>query len=153
MIKLTISALILGYAALASAQGQAQPARHGENEAAAKLERVCAPDPDKSAREAKFAEHLTKRLLLNDAQQAAFKEFQLAREKAVETAKTRLCGNKPDMASFAGHLALHQAFLADRLEAVKAENPKLIAFYNSLDAEQKAKFERIREQMAEMRGH
>ena len=161
MMKLTISALILGFAAFASAQGQAQPARHGGNEAAAKLERICAPDPDKSAREAKdksareakFAEHLTKRLLLNDAQQAAFKEFQLAREKAVETAKTRLCGNKPDMASFEGHLALHQAFLADRLEAVKAENPKLIAFYNSLDAEQKAKFERIREQMAEMRGH
>jgi hypothetical protein len=161
MMKLTISALILGFAALASAQGQAQPARHGENEAAVKLGRICAPDPDKSAREAKdksareakFAEHLTKRLLLNDAQQAAFKEFQVAREKAVEDAKSRLCGNKPDMASFEGHLALHQAFLADRLEAVKAENPKLIAFYNSLDAEQKAKFERIREQMAEMRGH
>jgi hypothetical protein len=153
MKKLTISALILGFAAFASAQGQAQPAQHGGNEVAAKLERICAPDPDKSAREAKFAEHLAKRLLLNDAQQAAFKEFQLAREKAVEAAKARLCANKPDLSSFEGHLALHQAFLEDRLEAVKAENPKLIAFYNSLNAEQKSKFERIREQMAEMRGH
>ena len=90
MMKLTISALILGFAAFASAQGQAQPARHGGNEAAAKLERICAPDPDKSARQGKFAEHLAKHLLLSDAQQAAFKEFQLAREKAVEAAKTRL---------------------------------------------------------------
>ena len=145
MMKLTISALILGFAAFASAQGQAQPARHGGNETAAKLERICAPDPDKSAREGKFAEHLAKHLLLSDAQQAAFKEFQLAREKAVEAAKARLCANKPDLSSFEGHLALHQAFLEDRLEAVKAENPKLIAFYNSLDARQKAKFDRFRE--------
>jgi hypothetical protein len=152
MIKLTISALILGFAAFASAQGQAQPAQQGGNEAAAKLERICAPDPERSAREAKFAEHLTKHLLLNDAQQAAFKEFQVARDKAVEAAKTRLCGSKPDLSSFEGHLILHQTFLEDRLEALKAENPKLIAFYNSLDAEQKAKFERIRGQMAEMRG-
>ena len=91
-------------------------------------------------------------LTLSDAQQAAFKEFQLAREKAVETAKTRLCANKSDLSTFEGHLALHQAFLEDRMEAVKAENPKLIAFYNSLNPEQKAKFEKIREQMAEMRG-
>jgi hypothetical protein len=153
MMKFTISALILGFAAFASAQGQAQPARHGGNETAAKLERICAPDPDKSAREGKFAEHLAKHLLLSDAQQAAFKEFQLAREKAVEAAKTRLCANKPDLSTFEGHLALHQAFLEDRLESVKAENPKLIAFYNSLNPEQKAKFERIREQMAELRGH
>jgi hypothetical protein len=152
MMKLTISALILGFAAFASAQGQAQPARHGGNEAAAKLERICAPDPDKSARQGKFAEHLAKNLLLSDAQQAAFKEFQLAREKAVESAKTHLCANKPDLSSFEGHLALHQTFLEDRLEALKAENPKLIAFYNSLNAEQKSRFEKIREQMARMRG-
>ena len=89
---------------------------------------------------------------MSDAQQAAFKEFQLAREKAVEAAKTRLCANKPDLSSFEGHLALHQTFLEDRLEALKAENPKLIAFYNSLNAEQKSRFEKIREQMARMRG-
>jgi len=153
MIKMTISALILGYAAFASADGQAQPAQHGGNEAAAKLERICAPDPDKSGREAKFAEHLTKHLLLSDAQQAAFKEFQLAREKAVEASKTRVCANKPELSSFEGHLVFHQTFLEDRLAEVKAENPKLLAFYKSLDAEQKSKFERIREQLAGTRSY
>jgi hypothetical protein len=32
-----------------------------------------------------------------------------------------------------------------RLAALKAENPKLIAFDNSLDARQKEKFDRFRE--------
>jgi len=49
MIKMTISALILGYAAFASADGQAQPLNTGGNEAAAKLERICAPDPTSPA--------------------------------------------------------------------------------------------------------
>ncbi len=38
-----------------------------------------------------------------------------------------------------------QSFLEARLAALKAENPKLIAFYNSLDAHQKEKFDRFRE--------
>ena len=95
-----------------------------------------------------LAEHLK----LNDAQKASFKEFQDARTKAVETATTRLCATKPDLSTFEGRLGFHQAFLEDRLEAVKAENPKLIAFYNSLDAEQKTKFDKFREQMARREG-
>jgi len=35
--------------------------------------------------------------------------------------------------------------LEARLTALEAENPKLIAFYNSLDARQKAKSDRFRE--------
>ncbi len=65
----------------------------------------------------------------------------------METATTRLCATKPDLSTFEGRLGFHQSFLEDRLEAVKAENPKLIAFYKSLDAEQKAKFYKFREQM------
>ena len=38
-----------------------------------------------------------------------------------------------------------QSFLEARLEALKAENPKLIAFYNSLDDKQKKTFDAIRE--------
>jgi hypothetical protein len=70
----------------------------------------------------------------------------------VETATTRLCASKPDLSSFEGRLVFHQAFLEDRLEAVKAENPKLIAFYKSLDADQKAKFDRFRERVAHREG-
>jgi hypothetical protein len=38
-----------------------------------------------------------------------------------------------------------KSLLEARLTASKAENPLLIAFYNSLDARQKAKFDSFRE--------
>ena len=40
-----------------------------------------------------------------------------------------------------------QSFLEARLDALKAENPKLIAFYNSLDDKQKHRFDRFRARM------
>jgi len=48
--------------------------------------------------------------------------------KPLKTATTHLCATKPDLSSFEGRLGFHQAYLEDRLEAVKSENPKLIAF-------------------------
>ena len=36
---------------------------------------------------------------------------------------------------------------------MKAENPKLIAFYNSLDADQKMKFDKFRDHMERRKGH
>ena len=87
-------------------------------------------------------------LHLSDAQKASYKAFHEARFKAVEAATTKLCGNKPDVTTFEGRLAFHQSLLEDRLAAAKAENPKLITFYNSLDAEQKNKYDKILEDMA-----
>ncbi len=147
MRKLSIPALIVAVAAGALAFGPAQAAERGGSGPSSEFERICAPHPDRAAHEAKFAQFLTERLKLTDAQKAAFKDFQDARSKAVETATTRLCASKPDLSTFEGRLGLHQSFLEDRLEAVKSENPKLIAFYNSLDAGQKAKFDKFREQM------
>ena len=144
----SILALVVAVAAGCSAFGIAQATERGESGPKSEFERVCAPHPDKAAHEAKFAEFLAERLKLTDAQKAAFKDFQDARVKAVETATTRLCATKPDLSSFEGRLGFHQAFLEDRLEAVKSENPKLIAFYKSLDAEQQAKFEKFRNHMA-----
>jgi hypothetical protein len=74
-----------------------------------------------------------------------FKEFHEARRKSLEESKATLCASKPDLTSFEGRLAFSQAFVEMRLAALKAENPKLIAFYNSLDARQKEKFDRFRE--------
>ncbi len=148
MRKLSISALIVAAAAFTSALGPAQAAERGASGPKSDFQRICAPHPDRAAHEAKFAEFLTKRLNLTEAQKAAFKEFQDARGKAVETATTRLCAAKPDLSTFEGRLGFHQAFLEDRLAAVKSENPKLIAFYKSLDAGQKAKFDKLREFMA-----
>jgi hypothetical protein len=152
MRKLSISALIVAVAAGALASGPAQAAKRGESGPKSEFERICAPHPDRAAHEAKFAEFLAERLKLTDAQKAAFKEFQEARSKAVETATTRLCATKPDLSTFEGRLGFHQTFLEDRLDAVKSENPKLIAFYNSLDAGQKAKFDKFRELLARRAG-
>jgi len=152
MRKSIISALVVAVAAGALALGSTQAAERGGSGASGEFERVCAPHPDRAAHEIKFAEFLAKHLNLNEAQKASFKEFQDARTTAVETATTRLCATKPDLTSFEGRLGFHQSFLEDRLEAVKAENPKLIAFYKSLDAEQKAKFDKFRERMAHREG-
>jgi hypothetical protein len=151
MRKSNISALFAVFALGAMALGPAR-AESSASGPGGEFERVCAPHPDRGVHEAKFAEFLAKRLKLSDAQIASFKEFQDARTKAVETATTRLCASKPDLASFEGRLTFHQAFLEDRLEAVKAENPKLIAFYKSLDADQKAKFDKFRERLAHREG-
>ena len=152
MRKSIIPALVVAVAAGALALGSTQAAERGGSGASGEFERVCAPHPDRAAHEIKFAEFLAKHLNLNEAQKASFKEFQDARTTAVETATTRLCATKPDLTSFEGRLGFHQSFLEDRLEAVKAENPKLIAFYKSLDAEQKAKFDKFRERMAHREG-
>ena len=152
MRKLSISALVVAVAAFASPLGPARAADGGGGPRS-ELDRVCAPHPDQAEHEKKFADFLTERLHLNDAQKASFKEFQEARGKAVEAATSRLCAKKPDVSTFEGRLAFHQAFLEDRLEAVKAENPKLIAFYNSLDADQKMKFDKFRDHMERRKGH
>ena len=147
MRKSILSALVVAVAASALTFGSAQA-----GSGAGEFERICAPHPDRAAHEAKFAEFLAQRLKLNEAQKASFKDFQDARIKAVETATTRLCATKPDLSSFEGRLGFHQAFLEDRLEAVKAENPKLIAFYKSLDGGQKSNFDKFRDRMARKEG-
>jgi hypothetical protein len=151
MRKLSISALVVAVAALTPAFGPAQAAEGGRD-SKSEVERVCAAHPDQAEHEGKFADRLAEHLHLSDAQKASFKEFQEARAKAVEAATTKLCANKPDVSTFEGRLAFHQAFLEDRLESLKAENPKLIAFYKSLDADQKMKFDRIREHMTRKEG-
>jgi LTXXQ motif family protein len=147
MRKLCISALVVALAACTGGLGSARAGEHGHS-VMSEVDRVCEPHPDRAAHEARFSEFLAERLNLNDVQKSAFKDFQAAREKAVEAATTRLCAKKPDLSSFEARLDFHQAFLEDRLEAVKSENPKLIAFYKSLDDRQKAKFEKIRERLA-----
>lgn len=147
MRKFFISTLVVAVSACTVGLGSAQARDQGDDGVKSEVERVCGPHPDKAAHEARFADFLARRLNLNDVQKAAFKDFQAAREGAVATATARLCAKKPDLSSFKARLDFHQSFLEDRLEAVKSENPKLIAFYDSLDADQKAKFEKIREHL------
>ena len=69
----------------------------------------------------------------------------MRRAKIARGFESRYLCQQPDLTSFEGRLAFSQAFVETRLAALKAENPKLIAFYNSLDAKQKEKFDRFRD--------
>jgi hypothetical protein len=142
MRKLNVTVLILASTAFAATLGQAQAAQDGSH--GAPFERLCAERGGPS-HHPEMAGRLAERLDLNDAQKAAFKEFHEARRKSLEDTKATLCANKPDLSSFEARLVFGQNFLEARLTALKAENPKLIAFYNSLDAQQKEKFDRFRE--------
>jgi hypothetical protein len=142
MRKLNLSILIVASAAFAVALTQGAVAQDGPHRSP--FERLCAERGGPS-HHPELADRLAEHLDLNDAQKAAFKEFHDARKKSIEDSKAALCANKPDLSSFEARLVFGQTFLEARLAALKAENPKLIAFYNSLDARQKAKFDRFRE--------
>jgi len=141
MPKLNFSILMVATAALAVAAG---PAAAQDGSRHAPFERLCAERGGPS-HHPEMADRLADYLNLTDAQKAAFKEFHEARKKSIEDSKAALCANKPDLSSFEARLMFGQSFLQARLAALKAENPKLIAFYNSLDAHQKEKFDRFRE--------
>jgi hypothetical protein len=141
MRKLNVSVLIIASAAFAVTSGQAV-AQDGARRVP--YERLCA-ERDGPSHQPELADRLAEHLNLNDAQKAAFKEFHDARKKSLEDTKAALCANKPDQSTFEARLVFGQNFLEARLNALKAENPKLIAFYNSLDARQKEKFDRFRE--------
>jgi len=142
MRKLTMLALAAACAVLASpaAQAQAQTAVDGNQ---AFFDRLCA-DHGEVREHAKFSGWVESRLNLNDAQMAAFTDFQEARAKSLSDSKAKLCADKPDLTSFEARLVFNQKFAEARLDALKAENPKLIAFYNSLDEKQKKTFDEIR---------
>ena len=142
MRKLNVSVLIVASAALAATLGQAEARSDGPRHAP--FERICAERGGPTHRP-EMANLLAEYLDLNDVQKAAFKAFHDARKKSLEDAKATLCTNKPDLTSFEARLVFGQTLLEARLTALKAENPLLIAFYNSLDDRQKARFDRFRE--------
>lgn len=141
MKQVRVLALVAAFAALAAAPGQAQAAQ-GDHHSAL-FERLCSHQSDPSAHH-KLGERLADHLNLNDAQKAAYNEFKEARLKSLEDSRAKLCAKEPDLSSFEERLVFTQSFLEARLEALKAENPKLIAFYNSLDDKQKKKFDKFR---------
>jgi len=142
MRKLNVSAVMIVSAAFAAISGPAAAAHDGPHRSS--FERVC-DERGGPSHHPEMAGRLAEHLDLNDAQKAAFKEFHEARRNSIEEAKATICTNKPDLSSFEARLNFGQMFLEARLTALKAENPKLVAFYNSLDAQQKAKFDRFRD--------
>jgi len=140
MKYLNVFALVIASAILAAGFG---PAQAKEESHGSVYDRICAA-PTEHRHHHELAARLARHLNLTDAQKAAYKEFVDARTKAVDDVKATLCASKPDLSTFETRLTFHQSMLEARVAALKEENPKLLAFYKSLDANQKDKFDRFR---------
>jgi hypothetical protein len=136
-----VSALVIASAILAAGFGPARAEKDADHGSV--YDRICAA-PTEHGHHHKLGERLAKHLNLTDAQKAAYKEFVDARTKAVDDQKTAICASKPDLTTFESRLTFHQNMLEARLAALKVENPTLLAFYKSLDAGQKEKFDNFR---------
>jgi hypothetical protein len=86
-------------------------------------------------------DRLAKRLNLTDAQKAALKDLQDASVASAASAKTALCDAKPDLTTAPGRLAFSEKTTQAQLDGLKAIEPKLQAFYASLDDKQKQAFD------------
>jgi len=111
------------------------------------IERLCSSKDDHAGPSQRFQERFAERLALTDAQKASWKDLADTRAKARGDFKTSLCADKPDLSTLQGRLSFREKMLESRLAAVKAEGPKILAFYNSLDASQKEKFDRFSDRM------
>jgi hypothetical protein len=86
-------------------------------------------------------DRLAKRLNLTDPQKKALKDLTDASASAAASAKTALCADKPDLSTTPGRMAFAEKMAETRLASLKAVEPKLQAFYGSLDAKQKKAFD------------
>jgi hypothetical protein len=88
------------------------------------------------------AGRLARRLNLTDSQKAALKELTDASASADASAKkSPLCGDRPDLSTTPGRMAFARKMAETRLAGLKEVEPKLQAFYDSLDAKQKKAFD------------
>jgi hypothetical protein len=82
-----------------------------------------------------------KRLNLTDAQKAALKDLSDASAASAASAKTALCDAKPDLTTSPGRLEFSEKITQAHLDSLKAIEPKLQAFYATLDDKQKHAFD------------
>ena len=82
-------------------------------------------------------DRLSSRLNLTDAQKAALKDLTDASASADASAKKSLCADKPDLSTTLGRMAFNEKMAEIRLAGLKAVEPNLQEFYDSLDAKQK----------------
>ena len=86
-------------------------------------------------------DRIAKRLNLTDPQKAALKDLADASASANTAAKTSLCADKTDLSTTPGRMAFAEKIAETRLAGLKTVNPKLQAFYDSLDEKQKKAFD------------
>lgn len=142
--------------ALAATTTAAAAATETDDRASHWIEQMCSTDaqnPQKAEGMQRRADRLAERLQLTDAQKATFKDLQDTRAKVRADRRTAICASKPDLTTFEARLNFRQTMAERRIADMKTVQPKLIAFYNSLDDEQKAKFERMRRHRWEHRSN
>jgi len=83
-------------------------------------------------------DRLARRLNLK---KAALKDMIDASASADASAKKSLCADRPDLSTAPGRVAFAEKMAETRLAGLKAVEPRLQAFYDSLDAEQKKAFD------------
>jgi hypothetical protein len=86
-------------------------------------------------------DRLARRLNLTDAQKATLKDLTDVSASAGASAKKSLCADKIDLSTTPGRMALAEKMAETRLAGLKAVEPKLQAFYDSLDTKQKKAFD------------
>ena len=84
---------------------------------------------------------LARRLNLTDPQKSALRDLTDAFASADAAAKKSLCTEKPDLSTTPGRMAFAEKMAEIRLAGLKAIEPKLEAFYDTLDARQKRAFD------------
>jgi hypothetical protein len=98
---------------------------------------ICSSEPTPAAN----TDRLARRLKLTDPQKAALKDLTDASASADSSAKKSLCADKADLSTAPGRMAFAQRMAETWLAGLKAVEPKLQAFYDSLDAKQKKAFD------------
>src|SRR3974377_1182656 len=86
-------------------------------------------------------DRLARRLDLTDPQKAALKDLTDGSASAATSAQKSLCADKPTLSTTPGRMAFAEKMADTRLAGLKAVEPKLQAFYDSLDANQKKAFD------------
>jgi hypothetical protein len=86
-------------------------------------------------------DRLAKRLNLSDTQKAALKDLAEASASADTTVQTSLCAEQPDFSTTPGRMAFAEKMAEAKLAGLKAVEPKLQTFYDSLDEKQKKAFD------------
>ena len=128
-----VTGLALASLALAAPQAQAQNAWLASRMIEGMCNSKAAPGDD--------SDRLAKRLNLTDAQKAALKDFADASAASFTSTKAAVCGEKPDLATAPGRLAFSEKMMQAQLDGMKAIEPKLQAFYDTLDDKQKKAFD------------
>lgn len=133
MRSLVLAGLAFASLAMAAPQAQAQSAWLASRMIEGMCNSKAAPGDD--------SDRLAKRLNLTDAQKAALKGFVDASAASFTSTKTAVCDTKPDLATSPGRLAFNEKVMQAQLDGLKAIEPKLQAFYDTLDDKQKHAFD------------